>query len=37
MECAFKQDMLKGSQYNEIKIRFVEFLDDTTQYMLNDE
>ncbi|KAK8795826.1 hypothetical protein WA171_003794 [Blastocystis sp. BT1] len=37
VECAFKQDMLKGARANEIKIRFVEFMDDSTQFMLNDE
>ena len=37
VECEFKQDMLKGAQYNEIKIRFIEYLDDSTQYMLKDE
>ena len=29
--------MLKGAQTNEISIKFVEFLDDSTQFMLNDE
>jgi len=29
--------MLKGSQENEIQVKFVEFLDDSTQFMLNDE
>ena len=37
VECALKQDMLKGARANEIKIRFVEFMDDSTQFMLNDE
>ncbi|KAK8826303.1 hypothetical protein WA538_001443, partial [Blastocystis sp. DL] len=30
VQCSFKQDMLKGSQENEIQVKFVEFLDDST-------
>ena len=37
VECNFQADMLKGAGANEIQIRFVEFLDDSTQFMLNDE
>lgn len=33
----FKQDMLFGAPCNEIKVRFIEYLDDSTQYMLDDE
>ena len=36
VDCSFKKDMLKGDQANEIRIEFVEFLDDSTQFMLND-
>lgn len=37
VECVFKQDMLLGAPCNEIKVRFIEYLDDSTQYMLDDE
>ncbi|KAK8829593.1 component of TRAPP complex [Blastocystis sp. ATCC 50177/Nand II] len=37
VECVFKEDMLLGAPANEIKIRFIEYLDDSTQYMLDDE
>lgn len=29
--------MLKGGAVNEISIRFVEFLDDSTQFMLSSD
>ena len=37
VECVFKQDMLFGAPCNEIKVRFIEYLDDSTEYMLDDE
>ena len=37
VECKFQSDMLRGASVNSISIHFVEFLDDTTQFMLNDE
>ena len=37
VECTVKQDMLKGARANEIKIRFIEYMDDSTEFMLNDE
>ena len=37
VECVFKQDMLFGAPCTEIKVRFIEYLDDSTQYMLDDE
>lgn len=35
--CNMKSDMLKGARMNELEICFVEFLDDSTEHMLNDE
>lgn len=37
VECSICDDMLKGGAVNEISIRFVEFLDDSTQFMLSSD
>ena len=37
VDCSFIKDTLKGDDTNEIKIKFVEYLDDSIQYMLSDE
>ena len=37
VECIFVKDMLGGAESNEIRIRFIEYLEDSTQYMLEDD
>lgn len=37
VDCNVIQDTLKGDDVNAIRIRFIEYLEDSTQYMLNEE